>query len=58
MITERTLRKWRADALKEQKDLKGWDSEGEFTHKRREMAYRILKLTQELLDQYLIGRGQ
>lgn len=56
MITERTLRRWRGDALKELAELKDWDSVTEFTKERRQTAERILRLTQELLDQHLLRK--
>jgi len=55
MITERTLRKWRADALKFKMDIQKTTTPSPIVV---ELCNRILKLTQELLDQYLIGRGQ
>uniref|UniRef100_A0A6M3LP91 Uncharacterized protein n=1 Tax=viral metagenome TaxID=1070528 RepID=A0A6M3LP91_9ZZZZ len=57
MISERTLRQWRKDALKAHLDIKGWDNEGESTSERRELYERILRLTQELLDLHLIRKG-
>ena len=57
MITERTLRKWRAFALslKKEHDNHVDPSADDII---RKLADSVLKLTQELLDQYLIGRGQ
>ena len=55
-ITERTLRKWRKEALESVESLKGYESTSEFVSQRREISERILKLTQELLDQKLLGR--
>jgi hypothetical protein len=49
-INERTLRSWRAEALEEIEDLKGWDSSNELTIHRRRQCNIILHLTQELLD--------
>jgi hypothetical protein len=57
-ITERTLREWRKQALKEHSDLAGWDSHTELTSHRRESAERILRLTQELLDLALLKRSK
>lgn len=52
MITERTLRKWRRDALKYP------TNEGAVkTNHGIEMAERILRLTQELMDILLIRKG-
>lgn len=47
-ITERTLRQWRKDALK-------YPTSDDFalTKHGLEMAERILRLTQELMDMYL-----
>ena len=56
MITERTLRNWRKDALKEIESLRGWDNTIEQTSHRRELSERILRLTQELLDQHLVRK--
>ena len=55
-ITERTLRDWRKQALVENSQLAGWDSTTEFTSHRREMCDRILRLTQELLDNHLVKK--
>ena len=54
MLTKRTLMKWRREALEEIKSLEGWESAAEFTAARRENAKRILRMTQELLDQHLM----
>lgn len=58
-ITERTLRQWRKDALR---DIKGTHSAmsndpssvNVMDSLRMELNKRILRLTQELLDQYLM----
>ena len=55
-ISERTLRKWRKEALELDKSLKGYDNPAEFTNSRRMMSNQILQMTQELLDQHLIKR--
>jgi hypothetical protein len=55
-ITERTLRRWRGEALRAVKELKGWDSLSENTKTIRTLDERILKLTQELLDQHLLRK--
>ena len=57
-ITERTLREWRKQALREHNNLEGWDSTLELTAHRREMTERILRLTQELLDLALLKRSK
>ncbi len=57
MISERVLRKWRIDALQEIAILEDWDNPDEFTSIRRISANRILSLTQELLDQYLLNKA-
>ena len=54
MLTERTLRKWRADALR----LKSMDDPALVKGTLEELCNRILKLTQEYLDWYLVRRGQ
>ena len=56
MITERTLKKWRKEALETIKVLEGFDNPSEFTHDRREISKRILRMTQELLDLHLIRK--
>lgn len=48
MITERTLRKWRQEALKR--------LEVGYHQLEREELERILRLTQELLDQHLLRK--
>lgn len=57
-ISERLLRKWRFQALEEVHKLEGWDSINEFTTQRRELSERILRLSQELLDQHLLRKGK
>lgn len=52
MISERTLRKWRSEALKSNDLLK----KGFTDDNLKILVKRILKLTQELLDQHLIRR--
>ena len=55
MITERTLKKWRKEALKTKsiEELIPKISSSEIS----EMAERILRMSQELLDQHLIRRN-
>lgn len=57
MITERTLRRWRQDALRELDADKTLPKEGKTTEiiRREEDKERILRLTQELLDQHLLN---
>ena len=58
MITERTLKIWRRNALREINSLKGVDRIGEATVERRELSSKILRMTQELLDNYLLQKEQ
>ena len=51
MISERTLRKWRKEALQDV-NTPEWNEANSIYIKER--GERILKLTQELLDQHLI----
>lgn len=60
MITERTLRRWRIDALKSDiewrsnpKDPKSLNVE---VLLKMELNRRIIRLTQELLDQHLLRK--
>ena len=57
-ISERTLRKWRKEALEETKELEGWDATPEVTELRRTQCSRILQMTQVLLDQHLLNKGK
>ena len=50
MITDRTLKIWRTQALIILQDLKSYDCTIEFTKERRTMAERIIRMTQELQD--------
>ena len=51
MISERTLRNWRMDALKERNKL-------DTSLDNVSIIYeRILRLTQELMDLYLVKKG-
>ena len=50
MITDRTLKVWRTQALITLDDLKGFEAPTEFTKERRTMAERIVRMTQELQD--------
>ncbi len=58
MITERTLRKWRKESLKETlsyNSLSDNDSKEKISW-INELNTRILRMTQELLDQHLLRR--
>ena len=57
-ISERTLRKWRFDALNQLHLISGFETDRDFEHakKRKETSERILRLTQELLDQHLLRK--
>ena len=52
MIAEKTLRRWRIDALKYPQNLDSVQIQ-----KGLEMATRIVRLTQELMDLHLIRKG-
>ena len=56
MITERTLRKWRGEAIGAIDELREWDSDAERTKELRTSHERILRMTQELLDQHLLRK--
>jgi hypothetical protein len=53
MISERTLKNWRKDALKTERILE-WDAASPKLVK--ELSSRILLLTQELMDLHLIRK--
>ena len=57
-ITERTLRNWRKQALEDIQYFHGQVNHEavEKTNHRKETAERILRLTQELLDQHLVRK--
>lgn len=58
-ITERTLKKWRKEALIENSiSLTKTDDQMAFAHDSllTELNERILRMTQELLDQHLLRR--
>lgn len=59
-ITERTLKKWRKEALKEKANIlpcmDGARSWSRTPADYLEMQERILRLTQELLDQHLMRK--
>ena len=52
MITERTLKKWRREALVFREDIKSMVE----TEPTVELCDRILRMTQILLDQHLLQR--
>ena len=57
MIGERTLKKWRKEALQQFDQGLYEHGEGQGLAKRYvELEERILKMTQELLDQHLLRR--
>ena len=61
MITERTLRQWRREALKDLTSpmiLATYDGVDHNFHvdEVRTLSERILRLTQELMDQYLMRK--
>jgi len=53
-ITERTLKKWRREALKSREIL--FPALDESERGSLEEAERILRMTQELLDQHLLRK--
>jgi 3-deoxy-D-manno-octulosonic-acid transferase len=54
MISEKTLRKWRKDALTSKYDA---NDAALIMLQSQEKDERILRLTQELLDQHLMRKG-
>lgn len=52
MITERTLKRWRKEALQFKEDIKDMPEAVPTT----ELCNRILRMTQELLDLHLIRK--
>ena len=60
MISERTLKKWRRDALNTQYLIDSAENPNPYTtislSHAQEKDERILRLTQELMDAYLIRR--
>lgn len=58
MITERTLRRWRIDALHARDRFSEVSGESVSVNRKGliENSERILRLTQELLDQHLIRK--
>ena len=55
-ITERTLKKWRGEALKERSEVKRLEIIHDDYRPAIERINRILRLTQELLDQHLLRK--
>jgi len=53
-ITERTLRKWRGEALRARKRLIPSIDGGQ--ESKLEYVDRVLRMTQELLDQHLLRK--
>lgn len=56
MITERTLKMWRGDALRMIHALSQQDIQSIEWKEKMELNNRILRLTQELIDQHLIRK--
>ena len=58
-ITERTLKKWRKEALKQINEgpLEGTMDAAVRYEVKTELSNRILRMTQILLDQHLIRKG-
>ena len=54
-ITERTLKKWRREALRDEPEFTG--ERESYINIRKLLNQRILKLTQELLDQHLLRKA-
>ena len=57
MTTERTLKKWRREALLDEKGIAKFppDAEVRLTKgARSQLNNRVLRMTQELLDQHLL----
>jgi len=59
MISERTLKQWRRDALRliEKGPIEGTIDATLTYNSSRGMSERILRLTQELMDLHLIKKG-
>lgn len=57
MITERTLRKWRREALQARRLWEEEDNRGRINmNEATEILNRILRMSQELLDQHLLRK--
>ena len=59
-ITKRTLEKWRQEALKHNEIQQGMGSGGVLGSNTESNSYiaKVLRLTQELLDQHLLRRKE
>lgn len=55
-ITERTLKKWRKEALVRVEFLREYSEPKLHKELKIERAQRILRLTQELLDQHMLRK--
>ena len=55
-ITERTLKKWRKEALRDKKMTEERGLVDESQRHSHENSTRILRMTQELLDQHLMRK--
>lgn len=58
MITERTLRKWRKEALLDTEELHITEESTPISLLQAEKNSRILRMTQELLDQHLLRKDR
>jgi hypothetical protein len=56
IITKRTLEKWRKEAIIQERGISIDDPLDQLSKIIHEYSGRILRMTQELLDQHLIGR--
>jgi len=56
MISERVLRKWRGEALKSRERLVDIDTLEKIELGKLTQLDRVLKMTQELLDQHLLRK--
>lgn len=57
MTTEKTLRKWRKEALEDVSSDYCFGTETNARKKMVKVQQRILRLTQEQLDQHLMRKG-
>ena len=59
MIGERTLKRWRKEALiiNDEESMELFKSSNPIIVRHKELRKRILLMTQELLDQHLIRRA-
>ena len=56
MITERTLKKWRRDALDLRRQAESRPPETDYESMAMDYVNKVLRMTQELLDQHLLRR--